>query len=140
MMVASLHLGNGVLSPIPFRNYQYSAGLGYDSFSSQVSSEISRLVVRGSELGLASYSQPLRNKYVLFEVHRLTAASFQGLPPPYKVPAHSKAFVSVCSLWGAPDLAEFCLFPSFLTRQFYLESLWSGRGKQRRHLGASPRA
>lgn len=74
---------------------------------------------RGSELVLA-----LRDKYVLFEVHRLTATSFKGLAPPYTVPAHREDFVPVCSLWGAPDLVEFCLLPSFLTRQFYLESLF----------------
>lgn len=59
------------------------------------------------------------------------AASFKGLAPPYTVPAHREAFVPVFSLWGAPDLAEFCLLLSFFTRQFYLESLFllAGEGQ-----------
>lgn len=68
---------------------------------------------------------------MLFEVHGLMAASFKGLAPPYTVPAHREAFVPVFSLWGAPDLAEFCLLLSFFTRQFYLESLFllAGEGQ-----------
>lgn len=61
------------------------------------------------------------------------AASFKGLPTPYTVPAHREAFVPVFSLWGAPDLAKFCLLLRFFTRQFYLESLFllAGEGQAR---------